>query len=106
MIFELRQYRMFPGKEAEWIELMDTRIVPGQTAAGAVILGRFVGTEEKDLYVWIRRFDDEEQKAAFYKAYYESEEWVNELKPRVGELLDRSRMVVTLLDALPSSELQ
>jgi antibiotic biosynthesis monooxygenase (ABM) superfamily enzyme len=106
MIFELRQYRMNPGKEAEWIALMDEVIIPGQTAAGAVILGTFVGTEEKDLYVWIRRFDNEEQKAAFYKAYYESEEWVNDLKPRVGELLDRSRMVITLLDALPGSGIQ
>jgi len=103
MIFELRHYRMLPGKRDEWVSLMEERIIPGQTAAGAVIIGSFVGQEDQDAYVWIRRFNNEEERAAFTKRYYESDEWVNELKARVGELIDRSAIVVTLLGATPSS---
>jgi hypothetical protein len=106
MIFELRQYRMLPGKRDAWIAFMDEVLIPDQTAAGAVILGTFTGVEDEDLYVWIRRFDNEEARQAFLKSYYGSDRWLNELKPRVGELIDRSKIVVTLLDATPSSLIQ
>lgn len=106
MIFELRQYRMKPGKRDEWIALMEEVIIPGQTAAGATILASFAGLEEDDLYVWIRRFENEEARQAFHKAYYESPEWVNDLKPRVGDLIDREQITVSLLAPTPSSHMQ
>ncbi len=106
MIFELRQYRMLPGKRDEWIAYMDQVVIPSQTAAGAVILGSFAGLDEDELYVWIRRFNNEEHRAAFIRSYYETEEWVNVMRPRVRELIDPSRTVVTLLEATPSSLIQ
>ena len=106
MIFELRQYRMFPGKRDEWVAFMDEVIIPGQTAAGATIHGVFVGLEEEDLYVWIRSFENEEQRAAFTKAYYETDEWINVLRPRVREMIDSTRNVVTLLTPTANSPIQ
>jgi hypothetical protein len=43
MFFELRQYRIFPGKRDEWVKFMEERIMPGQLAQGVVIVGSFVG---------------------------------------------------------------
>ena len=43
MFFELRQYRIFPGKRDQWVKFMDERIMPGQLAHGVVIVGSFVG---------------------------------------------------------------
>lgn len=106
MFFELRQYRTLPGKRDEWVKIMEERIIPGQTAAGAVIVGSFVGAEEDNLYVWIRRFESEEQFQAFSKAYYGSDEWKNELQPKAGEMLDRSGMVVTRIEATAKSVLR
>jgi hypothetical protein len=60
MFFELRQYRILPGKRDEWVAFMEGKIIPGQTAMGAVIVGSFVGTEDDETYVWIRRFESEE----------------------------------------------
>ncbi len=106
MFFELRQYRTLPGKRDEWVRIMEERIIPGQTAAGAVIVGSFVAVEEDDLYVWIRRFASEEQFQAFRSAYYGSDEWKNELEPLAAQMLDRSRTVVTRIEATPKSVLR
>jgi hypothetical protein len=40
-----------------------------------VIVGSFVGQEEEDLYVWIRRFDSEEERKRLYDTVYESDHW-------------------------------
>jgi hypothetical protein len=31
MLFELRQYRMRPGKKDEWVKLMEEEIIPFQS---------------------------------------------------------------------------
>ena len=54
---------------------MDETVIPFQISKGMVIVGRFVGEEEDDLYVWIRRFESEEERQQLYEAVYESEEW-------------------------------
>jgi hypothetical protein len=97
MFFELRQYRVKPERRDEWVKLMEERIIPFQIAQGMVVLGSFVGEQKEDLYVWIRRFDSEEQREALYAKVYQSDTWQNEISPLVGEMLDRERTVVTRL---------
>jgi hypothetical protein len=65
-----------------------------------------VGEQEEDLYVWIRRFESEAQREALYQRVYESDYWKNEISPRVGDILDRERIVVTRLVATPKSVVQ
>jgi len=103
MFFELRQYRVWPGKREEWVKLMEEKIIPFQVAQGMVVIGSFVGEQEEDLYVWIRRFESEEQRAELYAKVYESDYWKNEIAPLVPELMDRSRIVVTRLEPTPKS---
>jgi len=102
-VFELRQYRMKPGQKDAWVKLMDEEIVPFQTQQGMVIVGSWVGEAEPDLFVWIRRFDSEEERVRLYEAVYQSDRWKNDIGPRVGELIDRERIVVTRLLATPHS---
>jgi len=59
IFFELRQYRIFPGKREQWVKFMEERIMPGQLAHGVAIAGSFVGHYEANLYVWIRRFESQ-----------------------------------------------
>jgi len=106
MFFELRQYRTLPGKRDEWVTFMEEVIIPFQVSKGMVIVGSFVGQEEDDLYIWIRRFESEEQRVALYKAVYETDYWKNEVAPRVSEMLDRPRMVITRIAATPKSVIQ
>lgn len=106
MFFELRQYRVLPGKRDAWVTFMEGVIIPFQVSRGMVIVGSFVAPEEDDLYVWLRRFESEEQRVALYQAVYETDYWKNEIAPRVTELLDRSRIVVTRIAATAKSPIQ
>lgn len=103
MLFELRQYRTLPGQRDAWVHFMEDVIIPFQVSKGMVVVGSFVGDEEDDLYVWIRRFDSEEQRERLYEAVYESDEWKEEISPKVAEMLDRSRTVVTRLNSTGKS---
>ncbi|MDD5207298.1 MAG: NIPSNAP family containing protein [Deltaproteobacteria bacterium HGW-Deltaproteobacteria-21] len=106
MFFELRQYRILNGQMDRWVRLMEEKIIPFNVSKGIVVTGSFVGQEEKDLYVWIRRFESEEECERQYKEVYESEYWKNEIKPETNEMLDRPRMLVTRLEATSKSVLR
>jgi len=64
---------------------------------------QFLAVDEPDLYVWIRRFENEEEAERLYKEVYESEYWRTEIKPQADEMLDRERMRITRLEATEKS---
>ena len=92
--FELRIYKIFPGKMKEWLDLMEGKIIPFQISKGMVIHGSFVDDDDDETYIWIRRFISINSKEQLYKDVYESEEWLNGMADKVGQLIDRSRTVV------------
>jgi len=47
--YELRQYKVRPGKMAEWLKIMEEEIIPFQVAKGMVITGSFRGAHGVDL---------------------------------------------------------
>ena len=106
MLFELRLYRMRPGQRDAWVKFMEEEIIPFQISKGMVILGSFVGEQDQDQYVWLRRFDSEEERVALYKAVYETDHWKNTIGPRVGELIDREQIQVIRLQPTPKSVLR
>lgn len=106
MFFELRQYRIKEGKRQDWVRLMETEIIPFQASKGMVIVGSFIAEQEPDLYVWMRRFDSEEERAQLYKAVYETDQWINVIKPKIDTMLDRTAIVVTRLEPTSKSVLR
>jgi hypothetical protein len=105
MLYELRQYRAQPGRRDDLARYMEEVIIPFQASKGMVIVASFVGEAEDDLYVWIRRFEDEADRERLYEAVYGSDRWKNEIAPVVGEMLDRPRMLITRLSPMPKSVL-
>jgi NIPSNAP len=103
MLFELRQYRVYPGQRDRWVKFMEEVIIPFQVSKGMVVVGSFVADDDPDAYVWIRRFENEQEREQLYKAVYESDHWKNEIAPRVSEMLDRPQMVITRLQPTPRS---
>jgi hypothetical protein len=104
--YELRQYKVRPGKMAEWLKIMEEEIIPFQVAKGMVITGSFRGETDDSVYVWVRRFESEGQREALYKAVYESDHWKKEIAPRVPDLLDREKNVVTRIVPTARSTVQ
>ncbi len=106
MIFELRQYVIRPGQRDNWVKFMEEEVIPFQTRMGMVILGSFVAEEDQSLYVWIRRFADEEERKRLYEAVYQGDYWKSEISPRIPTMLDREQIKVTRLVATPRSAIQ
>ena len=106
MLFELRQYRVQPGRRDDWVRVMEEQIIPFQSSQGMVIVGSFVAEEDPDLYVWIRRFDSEDERVRQYEAVYQSDHWKTNLAPLANELLEREKMVITRLLPTAASDLK
>ena len=104
--YELRQYKVRPGKMTEWLKIMEEEIIPFQVAKGMVITGSYQGETDASVYVWMRRFESEAQREALYKAVYESDRWKKEIAPRIPDLLDREKMVVTRITPTTRSTAQ
>jgi hypothetical protein len=104
-VFELRQYRTHPGQRDNWVKYMEEVIIPFQTARGMTIVGSWVGEQEDDLYVWVRRFDSEEERQRLYRDVYESDEWKSTIAPKIPDMMNRERIVVTRLTPTPRSSM-
>tara|TARA_B100001245_G_C22589262_1_gene292517 strand:+ start:196 stop:516 length:321 start_codon:yes stop_codon:yes gene_type:complete len=106
MFFELREYRTLPGERENWVNFMEEIIIPFQVSKGMVILGSFIGQEEDDLYIWVRRFEDESEREELYEAVYESDVWKNDIAPKIPSMMDRSKIVVRRIEASSRSVIQ
>ena len=104
--YELRQYKILPGKMDEWVRLMEEEIIPFQVSQGMVIAGSFRGEEDDSIYIWMRRFESEEDRKQLYEAVYKSDVWKTTIAPRIPELMDRSAIQVTRLSPTSKSVLQ
>lgn len=104
--FEIRQYKIKPGKMDAWVDLMHSQILPFQTSQGMVFCGSYRGEEDDSVYIWIRRFESEAQREQMYKDIYESDTWKNTIAPQVVELMDREAMIVHRVTATGRSPMQ
>jgi hypothetical protein len=95
--YELRQYKVLPGKMDDWVRIMEQEIIPFQVSKGMVICGSFRGETDDSVYIWLRRFESETEREALYKAVYETDYWKTEMAPRVPQYLDRSAAIITRL---------
>jgi len=105
-LFELREYKIRPGKMEEWLALMEGEIMPYLISHGVIINGSFQSVDGDPTYIWIRRFDDEEHRKKLYAAVYETDRWKNEISPKVGTLIDREATVVRQIVPTKQSPIQ
>ncbi len=105
--FEVREYTMRRGREADWVRLMDQRIIPLVTRQGMVVVGSFVDEADPSHYIWISRFDSDEQREELYRlSYVDNAEWTGELAPLVPEMVDRSAIKVWRMNPTQRSVLR
>ena len=104
--YELRQYKILPGKMDSWVKIMEEQIIPFQVSKGMVITASFRGETDESCYVWIRRFESEAQREALYKAVYETDWWKTNIAPLVPDHLDRPNNVIQRILPTPRSPAQ
>ena len=106
MLFELRQYTLWPGKQADFVKLMEEVIIPFQTSVGMDIRGSWVAEEDETQFIWIRAFESEEERVRLYAAVYDSDKWQNEVAPLLPDMMDREHMTITRMLPTPRSAMQ
>lgn len=101
MLLEIRTYKLQPGKGPEFVAWFENEVAPAMEAAGMPVLGSFVSTEDEDLFVYLRRFEDEEERDRLTAAFYSSDAWLSGMKAKALAL--EQSYEVTLLRSTPQS---
>ena len=83
MLYEYRIYECHTGKRTEWVQYMESVIIPFQVSKGMVVAGSFI--------------NEEDEREALYEAVYQSDEWLNEISPRIPDLINRATIKVMRL---------
>ncbi len=104
--FELRQYKVRPGRMENWLNLMEGEIIPFQVSKGMAVIASFRGEADDSLYFWIRRFESEAERVRLYEAVYETDFWKYEMAPVIKDLLDGSESVIQRVVPTFTSPLQ
>lgn len=103
MFYEIRRYQVRPGLRDEWVRYMEDTVIPFQVEQGMSVIASFVDEEDPDGYVWIRRFENEQERETLYAKVYQSDRWLNELSAKVGSYIFRDQIKVTRVVPTPNS---
>lgn len=101
-IVELRQYTMFPGKRDALISLFEERFIETQEEVGIRVLGQFHDVNDADRFVWVRGFDDMEQRKKALTDFYYGPVWKAHREQANATLYDNDD-VLLLRPASPGS---
>ncbi len=84
-VIEVRVYKIAPGKMDEWERFFHDKLVEPQEKAGIKILSAYRTFEDENLFVWSRQYSSKKNMAAERAGFYESELWLNTLRPELRE---------------------
>jgi hypothetical protein len=74
-VVELRQYTLRPGQREVLIDIFDSRLVESQEAVGMSVIGQFRDLDRPDRFVWLRGFDDMDERARSLAEFYGGPVW-------------------------------
>ncbi len=97
-VIEVRVYKIAPGKMDEWERFFHDKLVEPQEKAGIKILSAYRTLEDENLFVWSRQYSSKKNMAAERAGFYESELWLNTLRPelRAKGLVEKVEIVYTV----------
>ena len=93
MIFQLRQYDIYPGKMSAWIEVFETHLRPLHERLGMAIHGTWQALDS-NTFIWLRSFETESRIDVLEAAYFNSPE-----RKKLGDLPQQliEKMTITRL---------
>lgn len=74
-IVELRQYALRQEQREVLIELFEREFIETQEAVGITLIGLFRDLDDPDRFVWLRGFQDMEQRREALSAFYGGPAW-------------------------------
>ena len=84
-VIEVRVYKIPEGKMDEWERFFHDKLVGPQEKAGIKILNAYRTMGDENLFVWSRQYSSKANMAKERAGFYESDLWVNTLRPELRE---------------------
>jgi NIPSNAP len=98
-------YTIHEGKREEFVKLFDEVLLPAQRQIGLEVLGQFISIDDQQTFLWLRRFDSQEERWRRWDEFYGSDLWRNRLGPRANPLMKDSSNVIAV-EPTPGSAIQ
>jgi hypothetical protein len=80
-------------------------VLPAQREFGLEVLGQFVSLDDAQTFVWLRRFNSQEERQRKWEEFYGSDLWKNTLGPRANPLMYDTSNVIAV-EPTPGSAIQ
>src|SRR5262249_31659938 len=74
-VIELRQYKIFPGKRDQMIQLFEREFIARQELVGMRLVGTFRDQRDADRFTWIREFASMDVRDRELSAFYFGPVW-------------------------------
>src|SRR5690242_17717944 len=74
-VLEVRQYKIFPGKREQMIEVFDGKLIEGQEQVGMRVLGQYRDLDDPNRFTWLREFPNFEMRAKALTDFYTGPVW-------------------------------
>jgi quinol monooxygenase YgiN len=87
-IVELRQYTLRPDQRDALIELFEREFIETQEAAGITLIGLFRDLDDPDRFVWLRGFQDMDQRREALTAFYGGPAWAAHREAANATMID------------------
>jgi len=93
-IVELRQYTLRPEQREVLIELFEREFVETQEAAGITLIGLFRDLDDPDRFVWLRGFQDMEQRREALTVFYGGPAWAAHREAANATMIDSDNVLL------------
>jgi hypothetical protein len=95
MIVEVRTYKIKVGLRKQFIDFFVNRAIPAQRSKGMLIVGPLLDIENPDVFVWLRAFPSLEEREKMKSAFYDGDEWKDELEAIAMPMLEKYSVTLT-----------
>lgn len=93
-IVELRQYTLRPEQREVLIELFEREFIETQEAAGITLIGLFRDLDDPDRFVWLRGFQDMDQRREALTAFYGGPAWAAHREAANATMIDSDNVLL------------
>ena len=93
-VIELRQYRIKPGRRADFADFFHHRATPAQARHDITVLGQFDDLGDDTNFVWLRGFPSLVERDRRKSVFYTSRLWYDELQDDAFSMIEDYSNVV------------